>query len=177
MKKDLLKNIAPHLIILLAFFIQMLYLVELQNSFPTSFGYEPFCGIDAQAHVNRAEGLIAGTIPGPKTFYFIPFYPLYLAMLKQTLGDFLFLPIWFQALFQLVGIAALYKIGRLVYSPLTGTLAALGLATYNYYIFYLPCLDQSLLTVPFLTLAVFLLVSYATRRQAGYIVGQVWFLL
>ncbi len=167
----MLRKIFPYIVILLALLLQMSYFAELQEGFPGTFGKQPFCGVDAKAHVERASGLLDGSIPGPNTFYFIPFYPVYLAILKQVFGDSLFLPIWFQALFQLVGIAALYATGRLVYSPLTGSLAALGLATYNYYIFYLPCFDQSLWTVPFLTLAVFMLVKYSIRRQAGYMLG------
>ncbi len=159
----------PFFILLLAFGFQTNYLVELRDTFPDSFIGEPFCGVDAKAHLERASGLLDGSVPGNYTYYFIPFYPFYLAILKQFLGDSLLLPVFGQALLQLVGIAALYGIGRLTFSRLTGVLAALGLATYNYYLFYLPCFDQVLLTVPALTLAVFFLLKYDYEQKSRWL--------
>ena len=161
-KQHPLQNIGPLLVILLAFFVQMRYLAELRTIFPDGFN-QPFCGIDAVAHVNRAESLLDGTIlaGGPNShFYFIPLYPFYLAALKALWGDTILLPIFLQALLQLLGIAAVYGIGRLVFSRSTGLLAALGMATYSYYIYSLPCFDQSLLTVPLFTLSIFLILKY-----------------
>jgi hypothetical protein len=166
-----LQKIIPLLILLLALFLQMRYLAELRENFPDGFANQPFCGVDANAHVARASGLLAGTVPGDRTFYFIPFYPLYLSILKNLFGDSLLFPIFIQALLQLVGIAALYGLGRLVFSPLAGALAALGLATYNYYLFYLPCFDQVLMTLPFLTLAVFFLAKYDCQQKSWYLLA------
>ncbi|MBN1995184.1 MAG: glycosyltransferase family 39 protein [Anaerolineae bacterium] len=162
----------PLFILLLAFGLQTAYLAELRELFPQSFMDKPFCGVDAEAHVQRAVGLLDGSVPGDnEVFYFIPLYPIYLAALRQFWETALLLPVLGQALLQLLGIAALYSIGRLTYSPLTGALAALGLATYNYYIFYLPCFDQALLTTPFLLLGIFLLLKYHARRHSLYVLG------
>ncbi len=164
-----IKKITPLLILLLALFVQTQYLAELRETFPDSFASQPFCGVDAQAHVERALGLLDGSLPGNETYYFIPLYPFYLALLQKFFGSSLLFPVFIQVLLQLVGIAALYGLGRLTFSPLIGALAALGMATYKYYIFYLPCFDQALLTVPFLTLAVFFLVKYHRYQQSQYI--------
>ena len=145
----------------------MRFLLELQGSFPGKFGQAPFCGVDAVAHIERSYGLLDGSVPGNKVFYFTPLYPFFLIVLRETLGHSLLLPIFVQALFQIAGIAALYTIGRVVFSTFTGTLAALGLATYAYYLFYLPCFDQTLLTTPALTLIVFFLIKYHLEPKAG----------
>jgi hypothetical protein len=166
-----IEKLLPLFILLLAFSLQTNYLTELRDIFPNSFIDKPFCGVDAEAHAQRAIGVLDGSIPGDKVFYFLPLYPIYLAILRQVLGDSLLLPVFVQALFQIVGIAALYGIGRLTYSPLAGVLATLGLATYNYYVFYLPCFDQALLTTPLLLLAVFLLIKYHARQQTQYLLG------
>jgi hypothetical protein len=164
-----LKKILPFGILLLAFLLQMQYLAELRIMFPNAFG-QPFCGVDAIAYANRATGLLDGSIPGAnKPFYFIPLYPLYLAILNVLLGNYVLLPIFFQALLQIIGIAALYTLGRMVFSPLVGALAALGMATYNYYIFYLPCFDQSLLTTPFFTLALCWVIKYDLSQKSGWL--------
>jgi hypothetical protein len=163
-----LKQLLPPLVLLLAFGIQAAYLVELRAMFPNSFTAEPFCGVDAQAHLVRAAGLLDGSLPGDQPYVFIPLYPFYLATLKRGWGDSLIFPIFMQLLLQVAGLAALYGIGRLVFSPLTGLLAALGLATYNYYHFYIPCYDQALLTTPLLTLAVFFILKYHAARKSGW---------
>ncbi|HEX9925645.1 MAG TPA: glycosyltransferase family 39 protein, partial [Anaerolineae bacterium] len=170
-RNAILQRIMPHLTILLAFGLHLAYLVEIRQVFPDRFTVEPFCGVDAVAHVQRADGILDGTIPGQDTFYFIPFYPLYLAGLKWLVGDSLLMPLLIQALVQTVGLAALYSLGRLLFSPLTGLLAALGLATYSYYVYYGPCFDQALFTAPFLTLGLFFLVKYDRRRHDGSILG------
>lgn len=160
------RKVSPFVILLLAFVLQISYLVELRATFPASFVEQPFCGVDAQAHLERASGLLAGSLPGNDTFYFIPLYPLFLALLNKFVGVSLLLPVYVQILLQLVGISALYSIGRLVFSPLVGGLAALGLATYNYYIFYVPCLDQALLTVPLFTAGIFFLFKFNQCRKS-----------
>jgi hypothetical protein len=170
-RNAILQRILPHLIILFAFGLHLVYLAEIRQAFPDRFTVEPFCGVDAVAHLQRADGLLAGTLPGQDTFYFIPFYPLYLAGLKGLVGDSLLAPLLIQALVQTVGLAALYGLGRLLFSPFTGMLAALGLATYSYYLFYGPCFDQALFTAPFLTLGLFFLVKYDSRRHNGAILG------
>jgi hypothetical protein len=159
------------LVLLAAFTLQAAYLAELRATFPNSFAGQPFCGVDARAHLARAGGLLDGSLPGNQTYFFIPLYPFYLALFKTFGGDSILLPVFGQLLLQMVGLAALYRMGRLVFSPLTGILAALGLAGYNYYHFYLPCYDQVLLTVPFLTLAVFFSLKYHAGRK------PVWLLL
>lgn len=163
--------VIPLFIILLAFFLEMSLLAEVQQKFPTIFGQKPVCGVDAQSFIERATGLLSGALPGNNTYHFLPGYPLYLAILYRFLGDWLLLPVFIQALLQLLGIAALYRIGCLIFSPLSGILAALGLATYKYYLFYLPCHDQSLITTPALILAVFLLLRFYTHQQSKYLLG------
>lgn len=165
----LLAHLLPLLALLLAFGLQSAYLAELRAAFPNSFTGQPFCGVDAQAHLDRAGGLLDGSLPGDQTYFFIPLYPFYLALLKAVLGDSIILPVFGQLLLQMVGLAALHGIGRLVFSPLTGLLAVAGLAGYSYYHFYLPCYDQVLLTVPFLTLAVFFSLKYEAGRKPGWL--------
>ena len=96
----LFKKISPVAILLLAFFLQMQYLAELRQQFPHGFA-QPFCGVDAQAHLHRSLGLLSGTIPGQEPFYFIPLYPLYLAGLQVIGGSSILLPIFLQAPYQL----------------------------------------------------------------------------
>ncbi len=165
------KLFLPHLLLLLAFGLQAGYLVELQHRFPGAFLSRPFCGVDAVAHLERAGGLLDGSVPGEYPFAFLPLYPIFLATLKILLGDSLYLPVFLQVMLQLVGLAALYRLGRFLFSPLAGLLALAGLATYNYFIFYIPCFDQALLTTPALTLFLFFLVAYYRRRRQGYLLG------
>ena len=160
----------PLLVLLLAFGLQLRYLAELRAMFPAGFT-QPLCGVDALAHYNRALQLLDGTLPGDQTYFFIPLYPFYLAGLIKFFGDSLLLPVFMQALLQLAGLAALYGIGRIAFSRTAGLLAMLGLATYNYYLFYLPCYDQTLLTTPFLTLGVFFLLTFHRRDQARWVVA------
>jgi len=164
------QKIAPHLILLVAFWLQLSYLAELQAGFPAVFGQQPFCGVDAVAHVERAEGLLDGLLPGENSYFFIPLYPLFLASLKSFGGHSLLLPIYLQALLQLLAVAALYSMGRMLFSAGTGALAALGLASYNYYLFYLPCFDQVLLTVPFFTLGIFFVLSFHRSQKLSQLI-------
>jgi len=165
-----LKKILPFVILLLAFFLQMQYLAELRDIFSNGFA-QPFCGIDAIAYDQRASGMLDGSVPGERPFYFIPLYPSLLAMLKTSLGNSILLPIFMQALLQILGIAALYSLGRMIFSPLVGILAALGMATYNYYIFYLPCFDQSLLTTPFFTLTLYFVIKHYHSQKPNWLVA------
>lgn len=157
--------IAPYLVILLGFALQTGYLVELRAMLPDSFTAAPFCGVDAVAHWQRADGLLDGSIPGENVYYFTPLYPFYLALLKQFFGPSYLLSIYLQILLQMVGLAALYGLGRRLFSPLAGLLAALGLATYSDYLYYIPCSDQALLTTPTLTLALFFLLQSDPKQR------------
>ncbi|MEM7345581.1 MAG: glycosyltransferase family 39 protein [Chloroflexota bacterium] len=159
------QNLFPLLILLVALFLQMSYLIELRQIYPDSLTQAPFCGVDAKAHLERAKGFLDGSVPGDQVYPFTPLYPFYLIVFKEFLGHSLWLPIFVQALLQLVGIAATYALGKMLYSPLTGLLAMAGLASYNYYTFYLPCYDQALLTTPTLLLALVLLFRYQDRRN------------
>ncbi len=160
------RHAAPIIALLLIFALQLGYLAELAARFPDTFGQAPFCGVDAQAHWNRAQGMLDGTVPGDKVYEFIPLYPLYLISLNLTVGESYWLPLYIQAMFQLVGLAALYGLGRLLFSPLAGLFAMLGLGCYGYYLYYLPCFDQALLTTPALTVALFLVVKTLPPNQA-----------
>ena len=166
-----LKKTIPILIILLFFFLQTRYLADLRAMFPDSFGAQPFCGVDAKAHLQRASDLIDGSLPGDQTYFFIPFYPFYLASLRSLFGESILFPVYIQILGQVAAVAALFSIGRMLFSPLAGILASLGLATYSYYHFYLTCYDQAVMTAPFLTLAAFFLMKYDRRRQVGLLLG------
>jgi hypothetical protein len=168
-KTQVVNKLTPLLILLLAFGLQTAYLAELRAMFPGSFASEPFCGVDAKAHLARSVELLDGSLPGKEPYVFIPLYPFYLAFLKAWLGDSILLAVLLQLLLQVVGIAALYGIGRLVFSPLTGALATLGLATYNYYHYYMPCYDQTLLTTPFFSLTVFFLLRFHQRGRLAWL--------
>ncbi|HMQ54515.1 MAG TPA: glycosyltransferase family 39 protein [Anaerolineae bacterium] len=163
--------VSPLLVILIAFFLEMTYLAEIQQRFPTAFSREPFCGVDAVSFIERADGLLSGALPGDQTYRFLPGYPLYLAVVYHFFADYLVLPVYLLLPFQLVGLAALYRIGRILFSPLAGILAALGLATYKYYLFYVSCHAQALITTPALLLAVFLLLRFHDRQQIRFLVG------
>ncbi|MDM8528388.1 glycosyltransferase family 39 protein [Anaerolineales bacterium HSG24] len=160
-------------ILWLAFALQLSYLNELRHAFPNRLGVVPFCGVDSLAHLDRAHGLLNGSIPGPEVFYFIPLYPLYLAIFQQLFDNPLFMPIYTQILFQMMGLAALYKLGQQLYSPLTGILAMFSLATYSYYLLYVPCFDQTMLTMPALTIGLTLLLTEQHRpnRLSLFIAG------
>ncbi|MDM8518688.1 glycosyltransferase family 39 protein [Anaerolineales bacterium HSG6] len=166
----------PVLFLWLAFTLQLSYLNELRQTFPDRLGVIPFCGVDSLAHLDRAHGLLNGSIPGPEVFYFIPLYPLYLATFQQFFDGSLFMPLYIQSLFQMMGLAALYKLGRQLYSPLTGLLAMIGLASYSYYLLYLPCFDQTMLTTPALTIGLTLLLSEQTRpRRLNLLIAGISF--
>lgn len=166
-----LSLISPLVVILSAFLLEMTYLGEVQHRFPTAFSREPFCGVDAVSFIERATGLLSGALPGNRTYFFLPGYPLYLVGLSYFFEEWLLLPVYLQVLFQLLGIATLVRIGRMLFSPLTGVLAGLGLATYKYYLFYVACHDQSLITTPALLLAVFLLLRFYDRQQSKFLLG------
>ncbi|MCB0192745.1 MAG: glycosyltransferase family 39 protein, partial [Anaerolineae bacterium] len=103
--------------------------------------------------------------------FFIPLYPFFLATLIKFFGESILLPVFLQALLQLAGLAALYGIGRIAFSRTAGLLAMIGMGAYNYYLFYLPCYDQTLLTTPFLTLGIFFLLTFYRRSQTRWVVA------
>ena len=166
----MIKKISPFVVLWLAFFLQLHYLGELGDVLPGSLATQPVCGVDAVAHNNRASALLEGTLPGDRPFPFIPLYPLFLAALLASIGPSLLIPLYAQALLQLLGISAVYAIGRSIYSPLAGLLAALGLATYSYYLYYVPCLDQTLLTVPSFSLAILFALKYGDTLRTRWLV-------
>lgn len=164
----------PICILLVAFALEMSYLAELRTMFSDSFVDRPFCGVDALAHHERAQGLLSGKYPGQDPWLFIPLYPAFLAVSYYLFGVNFYLLVLFQVIFNLVTYAVLYAIGRRLFSPQVGLLAALGLAAYAPYIYYLPCFDQALFTVPFFMLAVFFLLRFeAAPRWRWLILGSV----
>ena len=80
--RNILAKTAPYLVILIAFIIQIAYLTELRATFPQMLTKEPFCGVDAEAHLIRSAGILDGSVPGDVPYFFIPFYPFYLAILR-----------------------------------------------------------------------------------------------
>ncbi|MBN1218429.1 MAG: glycosyltransferase family 39 protein [Anaerolineae bacterium] len=160
----------PIFVLLLTFVLFLSYPTNLHATFPNGFINKPFCGVDAQTHHQRALGLISGQYPGDKPWLFIPFYPAYLATLYVFLGIDFFFPVVVQSIFNLITCAALYAIGRYLFSNLAGTLATLAFVLYAPFIYYLPCYDQSLLTVPFFTLTVFFLFKFQANRQIRWLV-------
>ena len=123
-------GLIPICILLIAFALRQLFLMELLATVPGSPYSPPFCGVDSVTHNQRALGLLAGQYPGNKPWLFIPFYPLFLATTYRLTSINLYLPLIIQSLLNLLTCAALYSIGHRLFSRRVGALASLALAIY-----------------------------------------------
>ncbi|MCB0210232.1 MAG: glycosyltransferase family 39 protein [Anaerolineae bacterium] len=159
----------PIALLLLALAGHLLYFTELRHTLPGSFVDQPFCGVDAVAHHERALGLLSGQYPGDDPWLFIPLYPAFLALLYRSVDAGFYLPVIIQSILNLVTYASLYGIGTKLFSRTVGALACLALVAYAPYTYYVACFDQALLTVPLLTLTLFLLLKFQSHGQLRWL--------
>ena len=93
--------------------------------------------VDARSYTEYARELATGTWAGrPMPFWQAPFYPYFLAVLFSFFGENYYLPRLLQALAGTVTCLLVFKLGREVFSPTVGWIAALGAALYGPFLYF-----------------------------------------
>jgi 4-amino-4-deoxy-L-arabinose transferase-like glycosyltransferase len=146
-------------ILLLALFLRLGYLVEIKGMMSDSTF---FCGGDAPGYDANGQAALRGEWPqgyiiGRNS---VPLYSLYLAFIYGLLGVDYIIPLILQMLLDVVAVAAMYWVGKFIFSPLTGLLTALAMALYGPLISYQVCYAPVTLTTPLLILSFFFLFKY-----------------
>jgi 4-amino-4-deoxy-L-arabinose transferase-like glycosyltransferase len=120
-----------------------------------------YCGGDALSYDANGQAALRGEWPqGHIIGGHVPLYSLYLAFVYGLLGVDYIIPLILQMLFDVLAIAALYWIGKSIFSSLTGLLTALAMALYGPLISYQVCYAPVTLTTPLLILSFFFLLKY-----------------
>jgi Tfp pilus assembly protein PilF len=129
-------------ILALAFALRLAYLIELRHT--------PFFDqliLDLAAYDSWAQDIARGDWSGSEVFYQDPLYPYFLAILYWVLGHRLTFVYLIQIVLGVITCYLVYWIGRRVFSPVAGLLAAGIAATYKPWIFYDVQIEKSFLAV------------------------------
>ncbi len=154
-------------IVWLSLTVCLTYLAYINERPSDGILFAPVCGIDAHIYDQYSRDALHGLWPGNRPLERPPLYTLYLIFNYHLFGVNHYTPLIIQALLQAMTAAALYSIGRFIFSREAGLLAALGFALYDSLIFYTGCLAQVSLTVPLLTLTLFFLLK-SVRLNRSY---------
>ena len=122
--------------------------------------------VDARSYTEYARELAAGSWAGrPMPFWQAPFYPYFLGVLFSLFGENYYLPRLLQALAGTATCLIVFKLGRTVFSPTVGWVAALGAALYGPFLYF----EGELLPTTWAVLfaAVLLLVLLWGQRRGG----------
>lgn len=122
--------------------------------------------VDARSYTEYARELATDSWAGrPMPFWQAPFYPYFLAVLFSFFGENYYLPRLLQALAGTVTCLLVFKLGREVFSPTVGWVAALGAALYGPFLYF----EGELLPTTWAVLfdAALLLVLLWGQRQGG----------
>ncbi len=165
--KRVIQHILLLFILLLAFSIRLAHLAEIRGAMPDTPTF--FCGADAATYDGQAQAALIGGWPGDSHFNPAPLYSFYLAFAYRIFGINYLIPLIIQMLLDVVTCAAIYWIGKSIFSPLTGFLAALGVALYGTLISHEMCYFQVALTTPLLVLSFYFLLKFYHSRQAPYL--------
>lgn len=93
--------------------------------------------VDARSYTEYARELASGAWAGrPMPFWQAPFYPYSLAALFSLFGENYYLPRLLQALAGTATCLAVLELGRQVFSPTVGWLAAVGAALYGPFLYF-----------------------------------------
>lgn len=153
-------------ILLLAFCLRLAYLAEIRAISPAD---ELYCGPDRVSYNAHAIAALAGDWPGQEPFRMIPLYSFYVFFVYKIFGINYLAPLIIQILFDVMACAALFQIGKLAFSELTGLLAALAVAIYGPLILYQVCYAQELLTTPLLVLMFYFLLKFDQLNKLPYL--------
>ena len=122
--------------------------------------------VDARSYTEYARELAAGAWAGrPLPFWQAPFYPYFLAGLFSLFGENYYLPRLLQALAGTATCLLVFALGRRVFSPTVGWIAALGAALYGPLLYF----EGELLPTTWAVLfdAMLLLVLLWGQRRGG----------
>ena len=128
--------------------------------------------VDARSYTEYARELATDSWAGrPMPFWQAPFYPYFLAVLFSFFGENYYLPRLLQALAGTVTCLLVFKLGREVFSPTVGWVAALGAALYGPFLYF----EGELLPTAWAVLfdAALLLVLLWGQRQGGALAALV----
>ena len=118
---------------------------------------------------DQAQAALKGEWPGEEPFHSVPLYSFYLSYIYRLFGVNFLIPLILQMLLGVVTCAAIYWIGKSIFSPLTGILTALSVALYGPLISYQVCYAPLPLTTPLLIFSFYFLFKFYTSRRALYI--------
>ena len=150
--------------------MRLTYLAYINEPPPDGMLFAPLCGIDAHIYEQYSLDALDGTWFGNRPLDRSPLYTLYLVLNYRLFGVNHYTPLIIQALVQAITAAALYSVGRLVFSRETGLLAALGFTLYDSLIFYTGCFAQVSLVVPSLALTLFFLLKYKQLNRPYHLI-------
>ncbi|MBN2227539.1 MAG: glycosyltransferase family 39 protein, partial [candidate division Zixibacteria bacterium] len=166
MNKRLTHNTWPLVIFLAAFLLRLIYLLQYRSN--PSF-YLPM--VDELWHLEWAKDIIGGNFWGSEAYFRGPLYPYVLAAFLKITGDSLFWVRLLQAVIGSLSAVMVYLIGRRLFVPAVGIIAALAYAAYGTIIFY-----ETMLLIPVLFIFLNLVAVYLLLRYQGSISSKHWLL-
>ncbi len=118
----------------------------------------------------NALSALEGSWPNEEPFIFGPLYSFFLFIVYAIFGVNYVIPLIIHMMLgSVIVCAAIYWIGKYVFSHLTGLLAALAVALYGPLIVYGVCYTQVSVTVPLFVLIFFFLLKFFDTHQNRYI--------
>ncbi len=157
-------------IVWLSLAVRLVYLAYINEPAQDGLLFAPLCGIDAHIYDQYSQGALGGVWPNNQPLERPPLYTLYLIFSYRLFGVNHYTPLIVQALGQSVAVAALYSVGRFIFSKKAGQLAALGFVLYDSMIFYTGCFAQVSLVAPLIILTLFFLLKSKELNRPYYLI-------
>jgi 4-amino-4-deoxy-L-arabinose transferase-like glycosyltransferase len=164
----LLKNVIPHLAVLISFGIYLRYWAEVARQCPN------FCnrGYDDFAYHADFIGLLNGSWPGDTAFYQSPLPGFFLgvvyAVFQYPVKN-LAIPYLVQIFLLTLTGALSYKIASSLFSKYIGVTTILLLSFYEFTKFYATTIEANILLTFFLTATLYCLFNYRSHQNKGYL--------
>jgi tetratricopeptide (TPR) repeat protein len=127
--------------------------------------------MDSEEYDRWAEEIAGGNWLGSEVFFQAPLYPYFLALIYSFFGRSLDAVYIIQILLSLLGIYALYRVGKTIAGEKVGLVAAALSALYGVYLFYDVQLLKESLAV---TLVCFLLWALVAARERRSLALWIW---
>ena len=153
---------ARHLfyLFLLAFSVRLLYLYQVGQS---PFFFPPL-GLDPSLYHHWADSIASGKGMGKEVFQAMPLYPYFLGLIYKVSIPGLFWAKFIQLLMGAVNVLFVYQIGKSLFNPAVGWIAALGQSFSGISIFYEELLVPAAL-VSFLLILTFFCLLRAAKKN------------
>lgn len=172
MQKFIRDNRWPLVIFLAAFFLRLVYLIQIKSN--PAFSYPM---VDELWHLTWAREIIGGNFWGDEAYFRGPLYPYLLAAFVGITGDSIFWTRFIQIIIGSFSAVLVYLLGRQFFSKTVGIIAGFACAAYGTLIFYESMFLIPVIYIPLILTAVYLLKKIEKSNRAiswltaGFVLG------